>query len=104
MGIFDEDPKLVVNRCVVRLSTTYFKRGSACVLSKDLFCLRRKCEGYNLLEEHVGDVGVEEVLSCIVNLNTAEDGIYELIMINESYDRESGWLDSWDYELVKYNE
>ena len=96
------EPKQL-NRCVVRLRTTMWADKSGLHTKKSLTFLRRKSEGFNVLEEDASAVGVEEVLPRILNLDECEDGIYEVVVCNESHDWETGYVDNYDYRLVLAN-
>ena len=39
----------------------------------------------------------------ILNLGEVEDGIYEVVVCNESHDYETGYVDDYDYRLVTAN-
>ena len=96
------EPKQL-NRCVVRLRTTMWANESGLHTKKSLTFLRRKSEGFNVLEEDASAAGVEEVLPRILNLDECEDGIYEVVVCNESHDWETGYVDNYDYRLVLAN-
>ena len=88
------------NRCVVRLRTTMWADKTGLHMKKSLTFLRRKSEGFNLIEEDIGAVGAEQVLSRILNIDECQDGIYEVVTCNESRDYETGYIDCYDYRLV----
>lgn len=88
------------HRCVVRVTTSYWHDKRGLHLKRSLTFLRRQCEGFNILEEDAGGMGVDEVVSRIVNLNQCEDGVYEVIPCNHSTDWETGHVDDYDYKLV----
>lgn len=92
-----------LNRCVVRLRTTMWADKNGIHMRKSLTFLRRKSEGFNVLEEDVSAVGVEEVVPRILNMDECPDGIYEVVMCNESHDFETGYIDDYDYRLVTAN-
>ena len=87
-------------KLVVRLSIDYFKQGDSYVAQKKLRCLK------NLstigLEAHGGDE--RELFEDIVNLDNCKPGLYEVRFINMSFDVETGVADSWDLELIPYEE
>lgn len=89
-----------MDRTVVRLRTTMWSDKNGLHLKKSLTFLRRKSEGFNVLEEDASAAGVEEVLPRILNLGKCEDGIYEVVVCNESHDWETGYVDDYDYRLV----
>jgi len=88
------------NLCVVRLTTTFWKNERGIFSKKSLTFLKRRCVGYNVLEEDCSAVGAEEVMPKIVNLNEVVDGIYVVVTCNESRDYETGCIDDYDYRLV----
>ena len=91
------------NRCVVRLRTTMWADKTGLHTKKSLTFLRRKSEGFNVLEEDASAAGVEEVLPRILNLDECPDGVYEVVVCNESRDYETGSVDDYDYRLVTAN-
>ena len=92
-----------VSRCTVRVKTTVWADKRGLHTKKSLTFLRRQCEGFNVLAEDVSAIGAEEVLQRLVNLGEVEDGIYEVVVCNESHDYETGYVDDYDYRLVTAN-
>jgi len=92
-----------VSRCTVRVKTTVWADKRGLHTKKSLTFLRRQCEGFNVLAEDVSAIGAEEVLPRLVNLGEVEDGIYEVVVCNESHDYETGCVDDYDYRLVTAN-
>jgi hypothetical protein len=90
--------------CAVRLTTSFWCDGRGVHMRKSLNFLKRKCEGYNILDEDCSNVGAEEVMPRIVNIDSASDGIYKVVTCNESRDWESGYVDDYDYQLIKMEE
>lgn len=95
----------VPNRCVVRLSTSYWHDINGIHMKKTLRYLRKKCSGYNVLDEDVREIGALETFPRIKNLNDCKDGIYEVITCNER----SSWetphiIEDYDYKLIPYEE
>lgn len=86
--------------CVVRLTTTAWKDSRGVHLKKSLNFLKRKCKGFNILDEDCSMVGAEEVIPRITNIDTVDDGIYRVVTCNESRDWESGCVDGYDYKLI----
>ena len=99
-------PKSVQRKsiCVVRLTTSSWSSKRGVFLQKSLSYLRRKCDGYNILEEDTTYVGAEEVAHKVVNLYDVEDGIYEVVTCNESRCWETNTIDDYDYKLIPYEE
>ncbi len=89
-----------VSRCTVRVKTTTWANKRGLHTKKSLTFLRRQCEGFNVLDEDARAIGAEEVLPRILNLNEVEDGIYRVVVCNESHDYETGYVDDYDYRLV----
>lgn len=89
-------------KVVVRLVTTYWVSQRGLHTKKDIIFLKRKSEGFNWLEEDSLMSGCDGVIPLIVNLGQCEDGIYEVIHVNESTDWESGHVDSWEYKLIPF--
>jgi hypothetical protein len=94
----------VPNRVIVRLRTTAWYDGKSLHVKKSLTFLRRKCSGFNFLEEDLSCAGATDVLPMLTNLDSCEDGIYEIIHRNISRDWESGIVDGWDYKLGPFVE
>ena len=92
-----------VSRCTVRVKTAVWEDKRGLHTKKSLTFLRRQCEGFNVLAEDASAIGAEEVLSRILNLDEVEDGIYEVVVCNESHDYETGYVDDYDYRLVMPN-
>ena len=70
---------------------------------KSLTFLRRQCRRIQHPAEDADAIGAEEVLPRIVNLGEVEDGIYEVVVCNESRDYETGYVDDYNYRLVTAN-
>jgi len=70
---------------------------------KSLTFLRRKSEGFNVLEDDTSAVGAEGVLPRILNMDECPDGVYEVVTCNERHDYETGYIDDYDYRLVAAN-
>lgn len=92
-----------VDRCVVRLRTTYWSDKTGIHWKQSLTFLRRQCSGYNLLEEDTNCIGAEYVIPRITNLNQCKDGIYLVTVCNEARDWETGIVEDYDYMLVELN-
>ena len=92
-----------LGRCIVRLSTSCWDSNAGIFVTRRLVYLKRKCKGFNILEEERSNLGdPESVISRIVNLNECEDGVYHVIECNVSYDWEGGYLDDFDFKLIPY--
>lgn len=86
--------------CVVRLTTSAWHDNRGAHLKKSLTVLKRQSEGYNILLGHCDDVGAEEIMLDISNLNSVRDGVYKVELVNPWTDPETG-CDDWDgYKLV----
>lgn len=87
--------------CIVRLSTSYWSDSKGIYTKKSITWLRRKSLGFSILEEDASAIGVDEVTQAIENLYDVCDGVYEVVTCNEHRDYETGYIDSYDYKLVK---
>ena len=92
------------NRHVVRLTTSYFTTNRGVSFRRDLNTLKRKSYGYLILEEEASMIDAQEAIEKIINLHSCEDGLYTVVMINPSYDVESGIIDDYDIMLIPYEE
>lgn len=93
---------MVQHREVVRIRTTAWKDKNGCYLKKSMTFQRRKSIGHGVLEDDCDMIGSDEVIPRITNLAQCEDGLYEVLLCNESKDWETGTIDSWDYKLVPH--
>jgi hypothetical protein len=87
-----------------RLKTTMWTDKSGLHLKKNLTFLKRKCVGYNVVDEDAKMAGAEAVLERIENLANCADGVYEVVVVNEKRDWESGYVEDWDYGLIPVKE
>ncbi len=96
----EQEPALTV----VRKKTTYWKDSSGGMHCKvSLTPMRRKCSGFQILEEDSGNMGFDEEFWCrIENVGAVPDGLYSVGTCNEKRDYESGYIDEYDYELLPY--
>lgn len=93
------------HREIVRLKTSYWMNDKRVLsMKKELIPVKRKSFGFQILPEDVANIGADLVCKGIVNLDTAEDGIYEVGLTNISRDWETGYLDDWNYILNPYKE
>lgn len=89
--------------CIVRVGTEGFKRGDTYFYGRTLRVLKSKTD-FDAIHEESQNIGVQEALENIVNLQSVEDGLYRLVMYNLSHDWESGHIDDWNLKLIKYEE
>ena len=101
LDLHNLDPKKK-NRCVIRLSTSIWSDKRGIHLKKSLLFLKTKSYGFQILSEDTTCIGANEVLPKIINLQECDDGIYEVIVINEQRDRESGNVEDYDYKLILF--
>ena len=90
------------NRCVLRVRTTYYKTARGIATTKELNFLKTKCKGYNIFKEDCDQIGVDCAVDRIINLHAVDDGIYDIILVNERRDWETGCVEEWDYKLIPY--
>jgi hypothetical protein len=91
-------------RTVVRLRTTLWADRKGFHLKKDLTFLKRQCLGYNILADDLENSGARDVYPRILNLSTAEDGVYEVVKCYESRVWESCYVEDWDYRLKRIDD
>ena len=90
------------NICVVKLTTTTWADKRGLHIKKSLTYLRRKCKGYNAIEEEVSATGAYDTARIIINLDECVDGIYEVAVCNETHDFETGHVDGYDLKLIPF--
>ena len=89
-----------VPRCVIRLRTTAWANHKGIHCTKSITFLKKQSYGVNILEEEISAVGAMEAISRIVDLGMHDDGIYEVVVANESRDWETGYIDDYDLILI----
>ena len=89
------------NKCVIRLSTSAWSDRRGVHLKKSVSFLRRKSFGFNVIEEDCGNLSALEVISGITNLDNCRDGVYEVVVCNESRDWETNSVEDWEYKLIR---
>lgn len=88
------------SRVVVRVRTSIWRDKRGLHQRKDLTFLRRKCFGYNILDEDAVMIGADAVLDRITNLDECPDGLYLVVTCNHlSRDWETGAIEDYDYRL-----
>lgn len=90
--------------CVVKLKTTYWHDRRGAYKKTSLSTMKRKSKGFDLLGEESSNIGSEDTMSRILNLDECSDGLYILVTCNEHRDWETGYIDDYDFRLVKYEE
>ncbi|CAL9962430.1 hypothetical protein VPHK24_0080 [Vibrio phage K24] len=83
---------------VVRLVHNNYLHNDKLISKSSLILLKRKSTGAisDLIEDPDYDLST-------IDLRKYDSGIYFLTTKNESYDIESGYLDSWDLQLKPYS-
>lgn len=89
---------------VVKVQTSYWSDKNGMYAKKSFIFRKRLCRGFNFVEEDLSCVGAEDTISRIANIDRYESGLYQLIMVNQHVDYESGYVDDWEYRLVPYEE
>ena len=88
------------HRLIVMVTTSNYLSGNKMVSKRELYPLKRKSQ----LSFHDMFPDPIECMNSITNFHEVDEGIYEVIMINESRDWETGYLDDWEYKLIPYKE
>ena len=94
----------IENICIVKITTDFWSDNKGLYLKKSIRFLRRKCKGFNILEEDCSQIGADWVINNIVNLDKVKDGIYMVNTINEYRDWETGYIEGYDYSLEEIKE
>lgn len=89
----------VMGKLVVRLTTScwYGARGDASY--KKTLTAMKKLSDFSI-RDLIDDLSFNEP----INLYEVEDGLYEMISVNESSDWETGCIDDFDIKLIPYQE
>lgn len=99
--VFDESPK-EMNSTVVRRKTTTWSDKSGHHVKITLYVMKSLSEGFLVIEDDVKQIGYAEVWPRVVNLLEVQDGLYQLIIVNESRDFESGYIEDYKFKLIPY--
>lgn len=95
--------KAADQRQVFRLRTNYWHSPQAgLVIQRSLKRLVRQSIGFAFLEEEVSMIGADLAARMLTNLNECPDGVYELVLCNQSTDWETGHLDGYDFKLIPF--
>lgn len=87
-------------RLVVRVRTSAYAKRNGLVHTKSVTVMRRMSRGHDFLDEDASMVGADLVMARITNLHEVDDGLYQVVTVNEGRDWETGYLEEWDYKLV----
>lgn len=98
---YDDNPKAKQEHiCVVRLKTAIWADKRGVHSKQSLTFLKRRCKGFNILEEDCQNIGVNEVVPRIINLNQVVDGVYKVMICDEARDWETNNVEDYNYRLV----
>ena len=90
---------------IVRISRNYFQTKTGEFVSEVRMRVMKKLSFMRqVFEEDFSCCGPEDVIDRIINLNEVNPGLYEMITVNQTTDRETGYVDGWDYKLIPYKE
>ncbi len=89
---------------VVRLTKSRWGDKNGLHMKTSIRFLRRKCRGFNYMEEEAQAIGCEDFIDGIQNLETVPEGIYELQYDGMTRDYETGYYEADGYKLVPYKE
>jgi hypothetical protein len=96
-SLAEEEPP---TKLVVRLLTSFWSDQRGIHSRQSLQWLRKKSSGFNFLQEDCSMIGADELFPRIVNLNESKDGIYQVVIVNEHRDYETGTIEDYDYKLI----
>lgn len=91
-----------MNKSIIKIETSWYNNSRGLYTKKAITYLRRQTKGYHILEEDCRNSSSQDVITRIVNLDECEDGIYKVITCNEILDRETGYVDDYNYRLIPY--
>jgi len=91
-------------KCVIKLTTSMWHDDRGVHIKRDINFLKRKCTGFNIIAEDCQNIGAEEVIPRIINLDSCTDGVYEIIICNGRRDWETNAVEDYDYELIPEDE
>lgn len=86
--------------CIVRIKTTTWFDKSGLHVRKDIRTMKRLSQGFDFFTDECQQIGAEDALSMLTNLDKCEDGLYHVVIINEQRDWESGHIDSYEFKLI----
>lgn len=92
------------SRTILRVRTSYWHDDNGMYIKKTLTFLKRKSEGQNAILEDCSQCGAEETIPRINNLDSCEEGLYEVVVDQTYRDWETGCIEDWDYNLIPYKE
>lgn len=91
------------NKSIVKVETSWYSDNRGLYTKIGIRYLRRHTNG-NILEEDCNNSSAQDVIPKIINLNECEDGIYRVVICNKILDRETGYVDDYDYRLIPYEQ
>lgn len=103
LGI-DMDKPQPQEMLVVRITTEYYRDKSNNPNFRRKIKLMKKMSTQGIISHIDYDIensSVESFINSIVNFRDVDDGLYELKVINETHDFETGIIDGWDWKLFK---
>lgn len=87
---------------VVRVTTSFWKDSRGVYMRKNIIQQHRKSCGHQTMNDDCDMIGADETITRIKNLLSVKDGLYKIVLTNISKDWETGYVDSYDYELIPY--
>ncbi len=84
---------------VYKLCTTHWQNERGLHAKKSLILQKRLSSGYQTLYEDA-EMDCECTIESIINLYDCKDGLYFIKIVNIGRDYETGYVDSYDYQLV----
>ena len=91
------------NNLFIRLRTDMWYDTNGCYLKKNIRFLRRMSNGNNFLYDDLCNIGANDVVPRIINLDECDDGIYIVTMCDIRRDYETGQIDDYNYTLTLIN-
>ena len=97
---------MIETNVIVRLKTSFWSDKKGVYQKRAITVLRRKSQldSYDWISDEVDMIGAEDIIKSIVNLNNSQDGVYRLIICDESTDWETGMVYDYNFKLIPYEE
>ncbi len=86
-------------KIVIRLRTSYWRDERGLYSRQSVTYLRSKCEGFNLVDDEAQNIGADETFARL-NVGAYKDGLYEVAIIPDRPDYETGYSEDWEYALI----
>lgn len=87
---------------VVRVRTSTYPYRNGFVRNKSVTVLRKHTTGHDFVNHDIEMIGADLFADKIVNLNSVDDGLYIVSIVDIKRDWETGYVDDYRYRLIPY--